>query len=64
LANADALRCAVELLADEFVGKDVDLIAGCRCTGIHLGCAGCVSPRMRFYPYTQTVPFALQNSPS
>ena len=37
LANADALRCAVELLADEFVGKDVDLIAGVDARGFILG---------------------------
>ena len=37
LANADALRCAVELLADEFVGTDVDLIAGVDARGCILG---------------------------
>lgn len=37
LANADALRCAVELLADEFVGMDVDLIAGIDARGFILG---------------------------
>ena len=37
LANADALRCAVELLADEFVGRDVDLIAGVDARGFILG---------------------------
>jgi adenine phosphoribosyltransferase len=37
LANADALRCAVELLADEFVGKDVDLVAGIDARGFILG---------------------------
>jgi len=37
LANADALRCAVELIADEFVGKDVDLIAGVDARGFILG---------------------------
>jgi len=37
LGNADALRCAVELLADEFVGKDVDLIAGIDARGFILG---------------------------
>lgn len=37
LANADALRCAVELLADEFVGRDVDLIAGIEARGFILG---------------------------
>lgn len=36
LANADALRCAVELLADEFVGRDVDLIAGVDARGFIL----------------------------
>ena len=37
LANADALRCAVELLADEFVGKDIDAIAGIDARGFILG---------------------------
>lgn len=37
LANADALRCAVELLADELVGTDVDLIAGVDARGFILG---------------------------
>lgn len=37
LADADALRCAVELLADEFVGMDVDLIAGIDARGFILG---------------------------
>ena len=37
LANADALRCAVELIADEFVGKEVDLIAGVDARGFILG---------------------------
>lgn len=37
LANADALRCAVELIADEFVGQDVDLIAGVDARGFILG---------------------------
>jgi adenine phosphoribosyltransferase len=36
LANADALRCAVELLADEFVGRDVDLVAGVEARGFIL----------------------------
>lgn len=37
LANADALRCAVELLADEFVGTEVDLVAGIDARGFILG---------------------------
>ena len=37
LGNADALRCAVELLADEFVGQDVDQIAGVEARGFILG---------------------------
>jgi len=37
LANADALRCAVELIADEFVGKEVDVIAGVDARGFILG---------------------------
>lgn len=37
LGNADALRCAVELLADEFVGRNVDLIAGVDARGFILG---------------------------
>lgn len=37
LGNADALRCAVELLADEFVGTGVDLIAGVDARGFILG---------------------------
>ena len=37
LGNADALRCAVELLADEFVGKDVDVVAGVDARGFILG---------------------------
>jgi adenine phosphoribosyltransferase len=36
LANADALRCAVELLADEFVGREIDLIAGIEARGFIL----------------------------
>jgi len=36
LANADALRCAVELIADEFVGKEVDSIAGIDARGFIL----------------------------
>jgi len=37
LGNADAMRCAVELLADEFVGMDIDLIAGVDARGFILG---------------------------
>lgn len=37
LANADGLRCAVELLADEFVGRDIDLVAGVDARGFILG---------------------------
>lgn len=37
LAHADGLRCAVELLVDEFVGTDVDLIAGVDARGFILG---------------------------
>lgn len=37
LGNADALRCAVELLADEFVGREIDLIAGIDARGFILG---------------------------
>ncbi len=36
LAHADALRCAVELVADEFVGQDVDLVAGVDARGFIL----------------------------
>lgn len=36
LGNADALRCAVELLADEFVGRDIDLVAGVDARGFIL----------------------------
>lgn len=36
LGNADALRCAVELVADEFVGTDIDLIAGIDARGFIL----------------------------
>lgn len=37
LGHADALRCAVELLADEFVGREIDLIAGIDARGFILG---------------------------
>ncbi|MEM7092200.1 MAG: adenine phosphoribosyltransferase [Actinomycetota bacterium] len=37
LGNADALRCAVELLADEFVGRGVDSVAGIDARGFILG---------------------------
>lgn len=37
LGNADALRCAVELIADEFVGRDIDLVAGVDARGFILG---------------------------
>ena len=37
LGNADALRCAVELIADEFVGRDIDLVAGIDARGFILG---------------------------
>ena len=37
LANPDALRCAVELIADEFVGQDVDVIAGIDARGFIFG---------------------------
>lgn len=37
LANADALRCAVELISDEFVGQDVDMVAGIDARGFILG---------------------------
>lgn len=36
LGNGDALRCAVELLADEFVGRDVDQVAGVEARGFLL----------------------------
>lgn len=39
LAHADGLRCAVELLTDEFVGQDVDLVAGIDARGFILGSA-------------------------
>lgn len=39
LANADALRCIVELVADEFVGRDIDLVAGIDARGFILGSA-------------------------
>ena len=37
VGNPDALRCAVELLADEFVGRGVDLVAGIDARGFILG---------------------------
>ncbi len=37
LGNADAMRCAVELIADEFVGRDIDLVAGIDARGFILG---------------------------
>lgn len=39
LADADAIRCVVELLADEFVGRDIDLVAGIDARGFILGSA-------------------------
>lgn len=37
LADSDAFRCAVELLADEYVGAGVDLVAGIDARGFILG---------------------------
>ncbi len=37
LANADGLRCSVELLADEFVGREIDLVVGIDARGFILG---------------------------
>lgn len=50
LGNADALRCAVELLADEFVGRDIDLIAGIESRGFILGAPMAVRLGCGFVP--------------
>lgn len=48
--NADALRCAVELLADEFVGRGVDLVAGIDARGFILGAPVAVRLGCGFVP--------------
>jgi len=54
LADADALRCVVELVADEFVGRDIDLVAGIDARGFILGSAVACRLGAGFIPIRKT----------